>query len=60
MAINVETTAPADADTVARATAELTHRIKTFIGVSAAVQVHQPGGIPRSEGKAKRIIDKRE
>jgi len=60
MAINVETTAPADADTVARTTAELTHRIKTFIGVSATVQVHQPGGIPRSEGKAKRIIDKRE
>jgi len=60
MAINVETTVSADADTVARTTAELTHRIKTFIGVSAAVQVHQPGGIPRSEGKAKRIIDKRE
>ena len=60
MAINVETTAPADADTVSRAATELTQRIKSYIGVSAAVQVHQPGEIPRSEGKAKRIVDTRE
>ena len=58
--INVESTGPADAQTVERAASELIHRVKTYIGVSAAVQVHQPGGIPRSEGKAKRIIDSRE
>jgi phenylacetate-CoA ligase len=58
--INVETTGTVDASTAERTASELTHRVKTFIGVSATVQVHQPGGIPRSEGKAKRIIDKRE
>lgn len=33
--------------------------VKTFIGISAAVHCHPVGGIPRSEGKAKRVIDKR-
>ena len=58
--INVETTGPVDSATAERTASELTHRVKTYIGVSASVQVHQPGGIPRSEGKAKRIIDKRD
>jgi phenylacetate-CoA ligase len=35
-------------------------RIKSYVGISASVRVHQPGGIPRSEGKAQRIIDKRD
>ena len=39
---------------------QLKHRIKSYIGVSAAIVVHEPGGIPRSEGKAQRVIDKRE
>ena len=37
----------------------LAHQIKSLIGVSALVRVVQAGGIERSLGKAKRVIDKR-
>ncbi|MEM8822532.1 MAG: phenylacetate--CoA ligase PaaK [Pseudomonadota bacterium] len=37
----------------------LTKRIKDLIGVSTEVQVHNPGGVERSQGKAKRVIDNR-
>jgi len=46
----------ADGDT---AGTTLAQRIKNLIGVTAEVQVVQPGGIERSLGKAKRIVDKR-
>lgn len=38
---------------------DLAHRIKTHIGVSARIDIHEPGSIERSEGKAKRVIDRR-
>ena len=41
------------------AAAALRNRVKSYIGVSASVRVHDPGGIPRSEGKAKRVVDNR-
>ena len=37
----------------------LSQRIKDLIGVSAAVRVLQPGGIERSLGKARRVVDRR-
>jgi len=37
----------------------LAERIKAVVGVTAAVHVAEPGGAPRSEGKAKRVVDKR-
>jgi len=37
----------------------LAHLIKNLIGVTAAVQVVQSGGVERSIGKAKRVVDKR-
>jgi phenylacetate-CoA ligase len=37
----------------------LEQHIKGYIGVSATVQLAQPGGIERSVGKAKRVVDKR-
>lgn len=37
----------------------LAHQIKTFAGLSVAVAVEQPGGLERSSGKAKRVIDHR-
>jgi phenylacetate-CoA ligase len=46
----------ADADT---AGARLAQRIKDLIGVSAEVRVLQSGGIERSLGKARRVVDKR-
>ncbi|NLC52227.1 MAG: phenylacetate--CoA ligase, partial [Firmicutes bacterium] len=34
-------------------------RIESVLGISAAVRLVEPKTIPRSEGKAKRVIDKR-
>ena len=47
----------ADADAAGE---RLAKRIKNLIGVSAAVRVMQVGGIERSLGKAKRVVDKRQ
>jgi hypothetical protein len=38
---------------------ELAHHIKSVIGVSARSTCTIPGGAPRSEGKAKRVVDNR-
>jgi phenylacetate-CoA ligase len=35
------------------------HEINRITGIHAKITLVQPGTIPRSEGKAKRIIDKR-
>ena len=37
----------------------LSHKIKTFIGISATIVIEAPHQLPRSEGKAKRVIDNR-
>ncbi|MGE5089127.1 MAG: phenylacetate--CoA ligase PaaK [Candidatus Levyibacteriota bacterium] len=37
----------------------LAHRVKSLIGVTAAVRVLHSGGIERSLGKARRVVDKR-
>ncbi len=49
------------ADGVARqaAASELGQLIKNLIGVTAKVTVLDPGGVERSQGKARRVIDKR-
>jgi phenylacetate-CoA ligase len=39
--------------------AQLAHLVKSLIGVTAEVRVVQSGGIERSIGKAKRVVDKR-
>jgi phenylacetate-CoA ligase len=39
--------------------AQLAHLVKSLIGVTAEVRVVQTGGIERSIGKAKRVVDKR-
>ncbi len=49
----------ADAGARARAAADLQKAIKETVGVSVAVQVEDPGGVPRSQGKAVRIVDNR-
>ena len=38
---------------------ELAHHIKSVVGISARITVHEPGGAPRSEGKARRVVDNR-
>lgn len=42
-----------------RAGERLAQAIKDLIGVTAAVEIVTPGGIERSQGKARRVIDKR-
>jgi len=37
----------------------LSHKIKTFIGISATIVIEAPHQLPRSEGKAKRVVDYR-
>ncbi len=37
----------------------LAHNIKSFIGISTRIQVVEPGRLARSEGKAKRVFDRR-
>ena len=38
---------------------ELTHHVKSVIGVTVAVRVVDPGAVERSQGKAKRVFDLR-
>ena len=38
---------------------ELRQRIKAMVGITAAVEVRGRGELPRSEGKARRVIDRR-
>jgi phenylacetate-CoA ligase len=38
---------------------DLQHHIKSYIGISARIDIVEIGGIERSIGKARRVIDKR-
>ena len=49
----------ADEASRAAAAAALTQRIKDTVGISTIVDVAAPGGVARSEGKAKRVVDNR-
>lgn len=61
MIVHVEATPDAASDEVRMAASKkLAKKIKDNIGVSAQVFVKSPGGVPRSEGKAVRVIDNRE
>ncbi|MDE3029085.1 MAG: phenylacetate--CoA ligase, partial [Paracoccaceae bacterium] len=60
MTVHVEATAAAGAETARTAAMkELAHHIKSVVGVSARIVVHDPGGVARSDGKAKRVVDNR-
>ncbi len=60
MTVNVEC-APAAEGAEARAASanELEHHIKNVVGVSARVEVRDAGGVERSLGKARRVVDLR-
>ena len=38
---------------------DLAHRVKATVGISILVEVSDPGGVERSQGKAVRIVDRR-
>jgi phenylacetate-CoA ligase len=57
--VRVEARAELAGDAVARCRAELAHRLKGMCGLSAAIEIAAPGGVERSMGKARRVIDRR-
>jgi phenylacetate-CoA ligase len=57
--VQVEAQPGSASDQHAKAANALRQRIKSYIGISAEVTVMPVGGVPRSEGKAKRVVDKR-
>ena len=59
LTVNVELSSGAGEAQRESAATSLGQRIKSYIGISAGIRVHDAGGIPRSEGKAKRIVDRR-
>ncbi len=60
MTVHVECTPDASNETArANSAKELAHHIKSVVGVSTRIQIYDPGGVVRSEGKAKRVVDNR-
>ncbi|HEY8356240.1 MAG TPA: phenylacetate--CoA ligase PaaK [Ramlibacter sp.] len=48
-----------DSDDAKQAADRLAHEIKVYVGTSAKVEVRPHGGVERSMGKAKRVVDQR-
>jgi phenylacetate-CoA ligase len=57
--VMVETRAMLSAEAAMTLAKRAAHHIKAQVGVSAKVRAVAPGTIERSQGKAKRVIDKR-
>jgi len=55
----VEAMPGGDAGARQASASELSRRIKNLVGVSATITVTDPGGVERSQGKARRVVDKR-
>jgi len=48
-----------DASVAAAAAATLRQRVKAYIGISVEVHICEPNELPRSSGKAQRVVDRR-
>jgi len=60
MTVHLEALENAASEEARKASAtELAHHIKSVIGVTATINVGEPGSAPRSEGKARRVVDNR-
>jgi phenylacetate-CoA ligase len=57
--VKVELTPDAQNIEQAPVVKELQHHIKSVVGISTKIEVVPVGGLPRSEGKAKRVFDNR-
>uniref|UniRef100_UPI003D0C2A3E phenylacetate--CoA ligase family protein n=1 Tax=Sedimenticola sp. TaxID=1940285 RepID=UPI003D0C2A3E len=57
--VEVEADPAVAEDRYAAVAADLKHHIKSLIGVSCTVEMKKPGEVPRSQGKAVRVIDQR-
>ena len=59
LCICVEPKTEMNADAVEAACTQLQQQVKTMIGVSSKIKMQSVGSLPRSEGKAKRVVDSR-
>jgi len=59
MTVRIERHPDLSVETCTSAAAVLAQRIKVFVGSTVAVQLEEPGALPRSEGKYKRVYDLR-
>ena len=59
LTLRVEPQEPQDASTRQAIAGDLAHHIHSLMGISVAVEVAEIGGVPRSQGKAQRVIDLR-
>jgi phenylacetate-CoA ligase len=59
LAVHVEHAPDAAAARREAAIRELAHLVKSHVGVSVRVELHAPGALERSTGKARRVIDRR-
>jgi phenylacetate-CoA ligase len=57
--ITAESKAGVDEEARERACANVSHRMKSHYGITAAIRSVAPGTLPRSEGKAKHVFDHR-
>jgi phenylacetate-CoA ligase len=59
VAVEVRQGLAPDAATALAASERLAHEIKTYVGTSARIELRPSGGIERSLGKARRVLDQR-
>ena len=59
VAVEVRSGIDHESDVATGAAQQLAHDIKVYVGSSAHIELRAPGGVERSLGKAKRVIDKR-
>lgn len=59
VAVEVSANQSPDAPAAQGAAQQLQHDIKTFIGTTARIELRAVGGVERSLGKAKRVLDQR-
>ena len=59
LTVRIERDPHLDVEVCQAATVVLAERIKHYIGSTVTVRLEEPGGLPRSEGKYKRVYDLR-
>ncbi|MBC7468884.1 MAG: phenylacetate--CoA ligase [Ramlibacter sp.] len=59
VAVETRSGTAADSDAARYAAQLLQHDIKSFIGTSARIELRPEGGVERSAGKARRVVDRR-
>jgi len=57
--VEVQPGTPIDDEALCARAAELRHHIKSVIGVTCTIVAKKPGEVPRSQGKAVRVVDER-